>query len=83
MTSTKQIVGIVVAVVVVMIIAFALTTMQQDRSAKAAQCAQMLGQINQEKGSWWARNFDTNQINQQIDQYNGMCGSGLTNYAGQ
>lgn len=83
MTSTKQIVGLVVAVVVVMIIAFALTTIQQDRSAKAAQCAQMLGQINQEKSSWWARNFDTNQINQQVDQYNSMCGSGPTNYAGQ
>jgi hypothetical protein len=83
MTSTKQIVGIVVAVMVVMTIAFALTTIQQDRSAKAAQCAQMLGKINQEKSSWWARNFDTNQINQQEDQYNGMCGSGPTNYAGQ
>jgi hypothetical protein len=66
MTSTKQIVGIIVAVVVVMIIAFVLTTIQQDRSAKAAQCVQMLGQINQ-----------------QADQYNGMCGSGLRNYAGQ
>ena len=83
MISTKLIVSIVVAVVVVMIIAFALTTIQQDRSAKAAQCSQMLGQINQEKSSWWARNFDTNQINQQVDQYNGLCGSGPTNYAGQ
>jgi hypothetical protein len=83
MSSTKLIASIVVAVVVVMIIAFALTTIQQNRSAKAAQCAQMLGQINQEKSSWWARNFDTNQINQQVDQYNGMCGSGPTDYAVQ
>ena len=50
MTSTKQIVGIVVAVVIVMIIAFVLTTIQQDRSAKgSAMCTDVGTDKSREK----------------------------------
>ncbi len=46
MISGKQVVGIVVAVIVVMIVAFALTSIQQRQNTNAAECAQMLAQIN-------------------------------------
>jgi hypothetical protein len=83
MISVKQIAGIVVAVVVVMVIAFILTTIRDNSNAKAAECGQMLDHINQMKSSWWARNFDGNQINRLVDEYNGACTSTPTNYAGQ
>jgi hypothetical protein len=80
-----------VAVVAVMVVAFALTTLQQTRQAqdaaaaaqqqaiqqalivKQAQCVQMSNHIDQMQSSWWARNFDGNQINELIGQYNAAC----------
>ena len=79
------------AVVAVMVVAFALTTLQQTRQAqdaaaaaqqqaiqqalivKQAQCVQMSNHIDQMQSSWWARNFDGNQINELIGQYNAAC----------
>lgn len=78
-------------VVAVMIVAFALTTLQQTRQAqdaaaaaqqqsiqqailiKQAQCVQKSNHIDQMQSSWWARNFDGNQINELIGQYNAAC----------
>jgi hypothetical protein len=70
-----------------MVVAFALTTLQQTRQAqdaaevaqqqallvKQAQCVQMSNHIDQMQSSWWARNFDGNQINELIGQYNAAC----------
>lgn len=54
----------------------------QQQEAKLQECSNMLNQIDSEKGSWWARNFDGNAINQLVDQYNSMCAGTTTNYAG-
>ena len=46
---------------------------QQALLEKQAQCVQMSNHIDQMQSSWWARNFDGNQINELIGQYNAAC----------
>jgi len=39
----------------------------QQQLVKLQECSSMLSQVDSEKGSWWARNFDGNAINQLVD----------------
>jgi hypothetical protein len=48
-------------------------SIQQALLTKQAQCVHMSNHIDQMQGSWWARNFDGNQINELIGQYNAAC----------
>jgi hypothetical protein len=42
---------------------------QQALLIKQAQCIQMSNHIDQMQSSWWARNFDGNQINWEIKHH--------------
>ena len=76
-------VGIVVSVVIVMVVAFILTTIQNNQNTKAAECQQLAAQISQDKSSITQQLFNNNQVNQLIDQYNAQCAGSPTDYAGQ
>lgn len=41
--------------------------------AKHTKCDQMYAQVSQDQASWWKRNLDSAQLNQEVDNYNSMC----------